>query len=446
MSTTDKRARLKQWLESGEAKLHPLTFPQRELWEASPVPPGHPTNHICSLIHVRGKLDERDCHDAMQRVVERQEALRLSVLPGKEAPLQMIRREVEDNLTYVELPAAERSDEAIEARAQAVYREPFDMLQGPLYRALVMKRSAEELVFAFAIHHAIADGWTLGVLVQDLAGAYVQLKTGARHAPLPAVPLTYSAWGASERALWPQAELDKRAVYWRQTLAGAPRPWPGHAGSASLEPLDRWVTGLSPELCAATRRLARQAQATLFSTLLTAFRLAFAQWTGQTDLVVGTPVANRNSQAVRETMGSYAGVVPLRSRVDPERPFTETVHAVHQDSLTAFAEYIPFVELVRAVNDPPSPGHHPVFEVRFALQNHPLPDINLSSLSAKLRMRSTGTARFHLGCEITEDGDSLEVVWLSRPALFARAEIEELDRLFEQILTTACGLAETAAA
>src|SRR6478672_5275393 len=102
-------------------------------------------------------------------------------------------------------------------------------------------------------------------------------------------------------------------------------------------------------------------------------------------------------------MGYYAGVVPLRGRIDPSQRFSELVKATHAMTIDSFANAMPFVELARAVGESPADGHHPVFDTRFALQNHPIPDVDLPGLSAKLRMRSTGTARFHLGCEVTEE-------------------------------------------
>jgi hypothetical protein len=109
-----------------------------------------------------------------------------------------------------------------------------------------------------------------------------------------------------------------------------------------------------------------------------------------------------------------------------------------QDATTeAFANAMPFVELAQALGEAPRPGYHPVYQVRFALQNHPVPDISIPSLSARLRMRSTGTPRFDLGCEITEQGDALEIVWLFRTSMFSAAEIHELDRRFAAVLTGA---------
>jgi non-ribosomal peptide synthetase component F len=195
---------------------------------------------------------------------------------------------------------------------------------------------------------------------------------------------------------------------------------------------------IRPELTLGARELARQSGATLFSTLLAVFQVALSRWTGSEDIVVGTPVANRNRQAVRETMGYCAGLVVLRGGVSRDRPFADALRAVHQSTVDSFANAMPFVELIRALDDPPAPGHNPVYQVRFALQNHPMPEVTLPNLSARVRMRSTGTARFDLGCEITEDGPALEIAWLYRPDQFPHAEIDQLDRLFQSALAKAC--------
>jgi non-ribosomal peptide synthetase component F len=196
----------------------------------------------------------------------------------------------------------------------------------------------------------------------------------------------------------------------------------------------REVSFVPAELAQAVRDLARRADATLFSALLTAFQIALSQWTGEEDVVVGTPVANRSKQSVRETMGYCSGNVPIRGGVRPDRPLEESVRETHQIAMDAFANAMPFAELVRAVGDTPTPNHNPIFDVRFALQNHPIPDITVPGLSVQLHMRSTGTARFDLGCEITESGDELEVVWVYRPDLFSRADVENVGNLFLAVL------------
>jgi len=434
----NKRAVFKQWLGSGKTRLQPLTFPQRELWETSPVAVTHNANHICCLIQMRGVITPDACEAAILRVVERQEVMRLSFLPGKDRPIQMIRHASDANFRFRELSPTQSHEQAVEDLAREIFSEPFDFVQGPLYRVEVLRRAADDHVLVLAIHHAIADGWTLGVFIQDLCVAYVQGLMGLREG-LPPVPLTYSAWGAAERAFWQPAELERRAAFWKSNLAGSRRLWNSQEGleSASGVP-DRWVLQFPVDLADAARELARVNGTTLFNTLLAAFQIALSRWTGEQDILVGTPVANRSKQAVRETMGYCAGIVPLRGQVDVDRPFSASLKTVHQTTVDCFANAMPFAELVPALGELPGPGQNPIFEVRFALQNHPVPDVTVHGLSARLKMRSTGTARFQLGCEITVVDDGFQVVWLFRPKLFPLAEIKNLAYLFQAVLAGTC--------
>lgn len=429
----DNRARLKQWLASGEIRLQPLSFPQRELWEAAPLPAADVSNNICALIQVRGMLTPQGSEAALQKVVDRQEVLRLSILPGKEQPMQMIRRSAAPALRFHELSPAQGQPEAIEELTREIARQPFDLVQGPLYRAEVFRRSADEHVLVLVIHHAIADGWTLGVFVQDLFASYMQGVRG-NHAALPPVPQTYSQWGAAERAFWQPAVLAPRLEFWRAHLAGAPRLW----NTAVTGAMQRCVTQVSAELGRSVRELARRNGATLFSTLLTAFQITLSKWTGKDDIVVGTPVANRSTQAARETMGYCSGIVPLRGQIDRTRSFAESLRSVHETTVESFANAIPFAELVRALGEETAPGHNPLFEVRFALQNHPIPDVSVPGLSLQLRMRSTGTARFNLACEINEEGDAMEVAWLFQPNQFSLADIQQVGRMYLDVLAGVC--------
>ena len=439
----DRRARLRERMENGKFRPHPLTFPQRELWEASPVPVGDMANHICCVIEVRGKATAEDCSAALAQVVGRQEALRVSFLPGKDRPLQMIRENCPVNFRAQDVSGEAYTALAIEEIAQGIFGEPFDLLQGPLYRVVLLSRSADDHLLVFAIHHAIADGWTLGVFLQELCVAYIQRVRGLSE-PIPEVALSYTGWGAVERAYWQGAELESRAVFWKSYLGGHRRIWADREGADTASGAhQRVVTYFSAEILEGARELARRGGATLFSTLLGAFQIALAEWTGAKDIVVGTPVANRTKQASKETMGYFAGIVPIRWEVDPEAKFGDSLRALHQNTLECFAQAMPFVELARALGDLGSPGHNPIFEVRFALQNHPIPDVVLPGISAKLRMRSTGTARYLLGCEITEEGDRLEVVWLFRAKLFSQVEVDSLRRLFQSVLVRACGFPET---
>lgn len=433
----DNRTRLKQWLESGEARLQPLTLPQRELWEASPVSAGDPANHICAYLYIGGRVTPEGSEAALQKVVDRQEVFRSSFLPGKDRPMQLIRRSGKPNLVMREVPAAKGRPELIDEMAQDTFYRPFDMVGGPLYRGEILSSSPTEHVLLMSIHHAIADGWSLGVFVQDLFAAYLQNHSKDSAAPLPPVPMSYSAWAAAERAFWQQpSELEPRAEFWKDNLKGISRIWKGDSLPRARR--RRWVTHVPAELGKSVRELARKNGATLYSTLLAAFQITLSKWTGAQDILVGTPVANRGRQGAKEFMGYCAGIVPVRGQIDPSRKFSDTLKAVHQSALDAFGNAMPFAELAKVMNEPTTEGHNPLFEVRFALQNHPVPDIEVAGFSLRLRMGSTGTYRFDLACEVTEEGDELEVVWLFRENLFSPEDIQELNRLYQGTLAGVC--------
>ena len=353
---------------------------------------------------------------------------------GQRTTLQTIRKSCGINFEFREVAPKDAQPEAIEELAAEIFRAPFDFVQGPLYRAADLRRAANDHVLVFAIHHAIADGWSLGVLVQDLFAAYIEIVMGSSE-PLPPVPQTYTAWGATERVFWQPAVLEQRLEFWRTKLAGSLRMWnppitPG--------PPKRWLSAIPANLTNETRELARQTTVTFFSVLFGAFQLAFSEWSGFDDLVVGTPVANRTRQTARETMGYYAGIVPLRGQIDRSRTAAEHLRAGHQQTIDSFANAIPFVKLVHALGEQSTVGYNPLFEVRFALQNHPMPEVSLPNLSARLSMRSTGTARFQVGCEVTEDREGLEIAWLFRENLFSRHDIESLDGIFRRVLAGIC--------
>ena len=327
------------------------------------------------------------------------------------------------------------------------YRAPFDLLQGPLHRVQMLRRGGNDHVLAFSIHHAIADGWSLGVFVQDLCTAWVMGLTGLRKAvavglmglknTLPPVAQTYSQWAAAERAYWQPAEVANRADFWKAELAGS-RPVFNESGASTPGFLHRWVSFIPPQMTNAVRELATRHSTTLFSTLLAAFQWTISKWSGKDDILVGTPVANRNKDAVRETMGYFAGVVPLRGQIDSQQSFSQHLQTVSSRALDCFANALPFAELAALRAETHRPGEHTIFDIRFALQNHPVPDVNLPRISTKLRMRSTGTARFDLGCEITQIGSELEVVWLYRTHMISLSNLQALHQLFIEILTNVC--------
>ena len=165
----------------------------------------------------------------------------------------------------------------------------------------------------------------LGVFVQDLCAAYVQQRMGGQD-KLPPVPTSYSAWGAAERAFWQSAELEPRIAFWKSRLTGIRRLWSMPDESDVVLMPRRLVSHLPAEISGPVRELARRSGATLFSTLLAAFQVTLSRWTGAEDIVVGTPVANRTRPDVRETMGYFSGVVPLRGAGGTESSVLRSIY------------------------------------------------------------------------------------------------------------------------
>jgi hypothetical protein len=439
---SDARTKLKEWLAAGKARLEPLSFPQRELWEASAVPPGDASNNICCFLDIRGPLTHAMCTEALGHVMRRHDALRTTFVPGKERPLQVIRTEAEPELAYRELPSASAGDDRVTGEMQECFSRPIDLLRGPLCRIEMLKRGPDHHALALAVHHSIADGWTLSNFVRDFtigcllawqkAGNDMS-RLGAMRLELPPLEMTYAEWAAAERAQWTPAELKKHVDYWRLRLQGAELFFRDRESSRSgeLARSNSEIPGLEAD---SLRDLAKSKGATLFSVLLAAFRTALFRWMGETDVVVGTPVAGRGKTAARETMGYFSGNVPLRGQLDPGQSFDAMLVRLHREVVDDFAHAMPFAELATAVGASSSGGRHPLFDVRFAVQNHPFPGVDIPGISSRLELVSTGTARFDIGCEITEDARRLEVVWLHRTDVLTRDDVSEIDRIFRGVI------------
>ena len=197
----------------------------------------------------------------------------------------------------------------------------------------------------------------------------------------------------------------------------------------------RWVDELSMEPFDKLRELAGRSGATLFSGALSAFQIVLSLETGKGDILVGSPVANRGKKAVWDTMGSFAGIVPLRGDVRSDETYMDLLERTHGMTVDSFANALPFTELVECLEEPVVEGKNPIFDVRFALQNHPVPDVSMPGLEVEYRTRSTGTSRFDLACELTETGGSMEVVWLYREDVFQPSDIERIHQRFSTMLT-----------
>ncbi len=437
------RARLEELLASGQARLLPLTFPQRELWETAPVPPGDPSNNICSLLDIRGPLTPELCREALGMVLARQEALRTTILPGKTRPVQLVRASAEPVLEQIGLPPGASGAEAALTALAPIFAQPFDLVAGPLHRLIMVPDGPDHYFLGMMIHHSVADGWALTTFVEDfMTGCIAAWRRSGKDMTrlqslsekLSPPTMTYSQWGAAERAQWTGKELAARAERWRSRLRDAELFFDA-AHPVAGEPLRRWVSQIPAAAAESVRALARRVGTTPFTVLSAAFRLALHRWKGKSDVVLGTPVAGRAKPAVRETIGYFSEIVPLRCRIDPSLALGDLAPRVHEETLEDFARAMPFAELVRAVEESGTARRrHAVYDIRFAVQNHPFPAVTVPGTSAAFRNLSSGTSRFDLACEITGDTGQMEVVWLRRESVVGESDVRQLDALFREVL------------
>lgn len=444
----EAQARLKEWLATGKARLEPLSFPQREIWETSAAPPDDPSHLICCYLDIRGPLTRPMCEEALGHVIVRQDALRTTILPGKTRPLQLVRTRATPVMGYRELAPHGAEGETLLEEMQETFTRPIDLVRGPLYRLDMLKRGPDHHALALAIHHAVADGWSVNNFVHDfVTGCLIAwgnagndlTRAGPHRLDLPPLTMTCPQWASAERARWTPEEISRHTAYWRERLAGSCLLFADRApsGGGTSHRVERWNTDIPPALADRVRALAKATGATLFGTLLAAFRLALHRWAGADDTVIGTPVAGRARTGVRETMGYFSNIVPLRARIDPSRTLLEVTREVHAQTVEDLAREMPFAELVHALaNDAPR-GRHPVFDVRFAVQNHPFPGVDIPGISSHLQRVSSGTSRFDMACEISEAGRKLEMIWLHRPGVLDASEVRDLDRLFRAVLEEA---------
>ncbi|MBV8858949.1 MAG: amino acid adenylation domain-containing protein, partial [Acidobacteria bacterium] len=313
----------------------PLSFAQQRLWFLDRLEPGSAAYNIPAAVRLTGALDTAALRRALSAVVSRHETLRTTFAEMDGEPAQLIREAAEVALSVVDLthlPGPEREAAALgAARAEAAL--PFDLSRGPLLRAQLLRLSEEEHVLLLTMHHIVSDGWSMGILVQELSRAYAAFASGTEPA-LPGLPIQYADYAAWQRGWMDGEALDAQLAYWRGQLKGAPpvlelptdRPRPAVQTFAGASHRFR----LGRELTQALHRLGRQEGATLFMTLLAAFDALLYRYTSQEDISVGTPVAGRTRAETEALIGFFVNTLVLRSRLHPEMSFRELLAEVRR--------------------------------------------------------------------------------------------------------------------
>ena len=401
-----------------EGGVFPLSFAQARLWLLDRLAPGSPAYNMPAAFRLRGPLDAAVLERVLDEIVRRHETLRTHVEERGGEPVQVVSPHRPFHLPVEDLgptPDAER-DDAFRRLAAAEAGRPFRLDQGPLFRARLVRAAADDHLFLWTLHHVVSDGWSTMIFLGELAAIYDALSRGLP-SPLAPLPVQYGDYAARQRERLSGARLQAEVDWWKTRLAGAPallelptdHPRPPVRSDRGATLSFTLPAGTAPRV----DELARREEATPFMVLLAAFQVLLSRWSGQDDVVVGTPIANRTTPAVEGLIGFFANTLALRGDLSGEPTFRDVVRRVREVTLGAYDHQdVPFEKLVEELNPERSLSHTPLFQVVFSLQNLAAAGpssggTRIGQAELTLVERERLSSRFDLTLTLTQASDEL---------------------------------------
>ena len=338
----------------------------------------------------------------LTQLVQRHEVLR-TVFPNRQGePWQLVQPAEPVAMPVVDLRelGMDRATEAARDLARREAQQSFDLLRGPLLRVRLVRLSGAEHVVLLTMHHIISDGWSSGVLVREVVTLYDAQRQGQRR-PLPPLAMQYGDYAAWQQEWLRDQELERQLSYWRRQLQDwkgleLPTDRPRPAVQTFRGSVERFHLGA--ELSRKLRELSRRASVTLFMTLLGSFQALLARYSGQSDIAVGTPIANRNRQEWEELIGFFVNTLVLRTEVRREDSFLQLLGRVRETALGAYVHQdLPFEQLVEQLEPERDLSRQPLFQVMLALQNAPYGELQLEGLRVAPLEFEAGTGQGRSG-------------------------------------------------
>lgn len=421
----------------------PLSLAQQRLWVAEKFGSEAGAYNVVGRLELRGPLSEDALALALTALVARHEALRTAFLEDDEGEARAVVRDARAfDLRLLDLSglgAAERRA-ALERAEAEQGRVPFDLAAAPLMRATLCRLGDDRSDLLIALHHIVCDGWSMGVMAQDL-GAFYRAALQGRPAILPPLGLQYADFALWQRGLDASGALARDEAFWRERLDGAPttlplptdfeRPPVASQAGASVR------FALSPALVGRLEALGAAHGATLYMTALSGFQTLLHRWTAATDMLIGADVAGRPLPELDRLIGFFVNVLPLRSQPAADLAFEALLAATRDEAVAAFDRpLLPFDRIVEAVRAPRDRSRNPLVQVLFVLQSAPRGDFGVEGLDATLVPAPAQSSKFDMGLFLEPDGaGGLACEWAFATALFARSTVERLARAFEDLLT-----------
>ncbi|NVJ19490.1 non-ribosomal peptide synthetase, partial [Myxococcus sp. AM010] len=419
----------------------PVSFAQQRLWFIDQLHPGSAVYNVPIALRIEGTLNVAALQRAFSALVARHEPLRTTFSSHEGEPVQVIAPAGDFALEFEDLSALPEAERDTDFRGRAIRESlrPFSLARGPLVRAVLARLSPETHAVVLVLHHIVSDGWSLGVLVREMGALYSAFHEG-RPPELPALPVQYADYAVWQRQWLSGAPLDAQLAWWRQQLSDAPpfldlptdKPRPAtlsHRGA--LMPVH-----LSRSLSDAVTALAHAEGATPFMVLLAAFQLLLSRYSGQEDVLVGSPIAGRRYQETEGLIGFFVNTLVLRAQVRPEATFRELLAQVRDRTLGAYEHQdLPFEKLVEHLQPERNLGRSALFQVLFVLQNAPVGPLSLPGLSVKpMGLLDRETARFELSLSLGETPEGFEGALQFSTDLFTEATAARMVFHLEQVL------------
>ncbi|MEO0539238.1 MAG: amino acid adenylation domain-containing protein [Cyanobacteria bacterium P01_A01_bin.105] len=422
------------------AKAHVLSYPQQRQWLMAQLAPESTAYTIPIAVRLEGKLSFDGLSQSLSQVVNRHEILRTGYPKGADGqPVPAVLPAPEAvEIRRVDLSTLGRREQhaAVTQQIKQQSCQGFDLSQGPLWRATLLRLDGQTHILLLALHHIIADGWSLGVLLKELTTGYRAHQSGQPVAiALPPLTLQYTDYAIWQKSL----NFDRSLAYWRQQLADVPPllelPTDYPRSSASTQVAGNYEFRLSKQQTKALQQFSQRHSSTLFMTLLAAFKVLLYRYSGAREIVVGTPIANRQQAKLDHLIGLFVNTLALRSDLSGNPRFTELLTQVRSTSLAAYDhQALPFEQLLEALELPRSQSHSPLFQVMFALQNMPMAAVAVDNLRWMPLPTETSTAKFDLTLEMRETDSGLVGVFEYRRDLFSADTMHRMAGHFRTLL------------
>ncbi|MEG4971420.1 amino acid adenylation domain-containing protein [Microcoleus sp. K4-B3] len=384
-----------------------LSFAQQRLWFLDQLVPNNPFYNVPAALRLTGSLNLRALQQTFNEIVRRHEALRTTLAVVSGQPVQRIAAAFHLPINVVDLrnlPQESRQTEANRLTAEEAQRS-FNLSNDLLLRVTLLQLDDAEYLLMLNMHHIVSDGWSIGVLIQELGALYTAFAS-EKSSPLPALSIQYADFAKWQRE-WLQGEvLERQLAYWRQQLKGismlnlpADRPRPPIQSYRGK----RQFLQLPKQLSEALETLSQREGVTLFMTMLAAFKTLLYHYAQQEDIVVGSPIANRNRSEIEALIGFFVNSLVLRTDLSGNPTFRELLNRVKEVALGAYAHQdLPFEKLVEELHPDRALNQNPLFQVAFALQNAPGNQLELPELTLSPQQLDVGTARFDLEFHLWE--------------------------------------------